>query len=328
MNTKDPRSTSATGLWLVDKRKYAILPVPLQFEGKKSEILLKMLASGVSRGTERLVFNTQVPLQEYDRMRAPRQYGDFPYPVLYGYCAVAEIIEGPADLIGKKAFCLNPHQDYFSAPLEALTLLPDTMPSERAILAANMETALNGVWDSGATAGDKITIIGGGVVGLLVCALTNSLPGTQVTLIDRQDRSTMADLLGCRFEQVPNQGLDADIVFHCSASESGLQTALECAANEASVIEMSWYGTSPVSLSLGGVFHSKRLRLIGSQVGQIPATHKARWSYQRRMQCALTLLDDPRLDHLLTHKIPFTEAPQALPPLLDDPSALAITLTY
>ena len=328
MNKQDPHSVSATGLWLVDKRKYAILPVPLQIQDKKSEILLKMLASGVSRGTERLVFNALVPPEEFSRMRAPRQIGDFPFPVLYGYCASALILDGPSDLIGRKVFCLNPHQDYFSAPLDALTLFPETLPHERAVLAANMETALNAIWDSGVSAGDKITIIGAGVVGLLVASLASRIPATTVTLIDRQDRSELAKLFGCRFENTPNQGLEADLVFHCSASEKGLQTAITCAAQEASIIEMSWYGSNPVSLSLGGAFHSKRLRLIGSQVGQIPADHKARWTYQRRMQCALSLLDDARLDRLLTHRIPFIEAPQSLPPLLDDPSALAITLTY
>ena len=328
MNQKTNRGHSATGLWLVDKRKYEILPVPLPDWDKKSQILLKMMVSGVSRGTERLVFNAQVPHSEYHRMRAPRQQGNFPWPVLYGYCAVAEIMDGPPELIGRKAFCLHPHQDYFTAPQDSLTFLPETLPSRRAVLLANMETALNGIWDSGASAGDHITIIGAGVVGLLIGFLASQIPATTVTLIDTQDRSELAKIFGCHFETNPQKGLNADVVFHCSASESGLQTALACSTMESAIVEMSWYGTKNLSLNLGADFHSKRLRLIGSQVGQIPATHKARWTYQRRMDRALALLDDPRLDELLTHDLPFKDAPQALPPLLDNPAALAISLTY
>lgn len=328
MNEQANSSLSAHGLWLVDKRKYQILPVPLPNGTNKSDIVLKMRVSGVSRGTERLVFNAQVPETEYERMRAPRQTGHFPYPVLYGYCAVADIIDGPAALIGRSAFCLNPHQDYFTAPLEALTFLPETLPARRAVLLANMETALNGIWDSGISAGDKVTVIGAGVIGLLIGFLASRIPATTITVIDTQDRSKLAGLFGCQFETTPQQGLEADVVFHCSASDSGLQTAFACAGMDSAIVEMSWYGNKSLTLNLGGAFHSKRLRLIGSQVGQIPATHKARWTYQRRMDRALALLDDPRLDELLTHAIAFTDAPQALPSLLDDPAALAISLTY
>ena len=328
MNDQAPRTTSANGLWLVDKSKYAILPVHLPDWDKKTEVLLKMTASGISRGTERLVFNAGVPESEYQRMRAPHQRGDFPYPVQYGYCASAQIIEGPADLIGQSVFCLHPHQDYFVTSLQSLNFLPPNVTPNRAVLAANMETALNGVWDSAVTAGDHVTIVGGGVLGLLLTFLISQMPATRVTLIDPQDRAVLATAFGAHFENHPKLGLEADVVFHTSASEAGLKTALDCAGTESRVVEMSWYGTRNISVSLGGAFHSKRLHIISSQVGQIPSRQKARWNYARRMQTALTMLADPRLDRLLTHQIPFTDAPQRLPPLLDDPQALAISLTY
>jgi threonine dehydrogenase-like Zn-dependent dehydrogenase len=328
MNNQAKRTHSANGLWLVDKSKYAILPENLPDLDKKTEILLKMTASGVSRGTERLVFNARVPMSEYQRMLAPHQRGDFPYPVQYGYCATAEILDGPPELIGKFVFSLHPHQDYFITDSKNIALIPAHIPPQRAVLAANMETALNGLWDSGVSAGDHVTIVGGGVLGLLLAFLIAQIPATDVTLIDTQDRSRLAESFGVRFEQEPQKGLEADLVFHTSASESGLQTAISCAGSASRIIEMSWYGDRETSLSLGGAFHSKRLQLISSQVGKIPNHQKERWTYARRMQKALELLDDARLDQLLTHQIPFLEAASRLPPLLDDPKALAITLLY
>ncbi len=328
MNDKATRTHSAKGLWLVDKSKYAILPENLPDLDKKTEILLKMTASGVSRGTERLVFNARVPMSEYQRMRAPHQRGDFPYPVQYGYCACATILDGPAELIGKSVFSLHPHQDYFITDIKNITLIPPHIPPQRAILAANMETALNGLWDSGVSAGDHVTIVGGGILGLLLAFLIAQIPATSVTLIDTQDRSRLAESFSVKFEQQPHEGLEADLVFHTSASEAGLQTAIACAGAESRIMEMSWYGDRETTLSLGGAFHSKRLQLISSQVGKIPHHQKERWTYSRRMQKALELLDDARLDQLLTHQIPFMEAPSRLPPLLDDPQALAITLLY
>lgn len=328
MNDKATRTHSANGLWLVDKSKYAILPENLPDLDKKTEILLKTIASGVSRGTERLVFNGRVPITEYQRMRAPHQRGNFPFPVHYGYCAAAEILDGPPDLIGKPVFCLHPHQDFFITDIKNVTLVPSQIPPQRAVLAANMETALNGLWDSGVSAGDRVTIVGGGVLGLLLAFLIAQIPATDVTLIDPMDRFHVAQSFGAKFENEPQQGLEADLVFHTSASAAGLQTAIACAGSGSRIIEMSWYGDRDISLCLGGAFHSKRLQLISSQVGKVPNHQKERWTYARRMQKALELLDDSRLDQLLTHQIPFLETPSRLPPLLDDPQALAITLIY
>ncbi len=322
------RPSSANGLWLVDKSKYAILPVPFPIPDKKTEVLLKMEVSGISRGTERLVFHNQVPESLYDRMQAPFQKGSFPFPVQYGYCAVARVIDGPATLLDRLAFCLYPHQDYFTASADHLTLIPDKIPADRAILAANMETALNAVWDSGVTAGDHVSIIGGGVIGFLIGSLVRSIPAVKVTMVDVMDRSELAHQFSLHFETEPEKALNADVVFHCSAQEAGLQTALKCAGEEARVIEMSWYGTKPVNIPLGEAFHAKRLQLISSQVGGLPASHHKRWSFRRRMQTVMTLLDNPLLDHLLTHTISFDQAPTRLPPLFDAPDVLAISLHY
>ena len=183
---------------------------------------VRTLFSGISRGTERLVLAGLVPTSEWQRMRAPLQAGEFPFPVKYGYCAVGVVEAGPDTLLGRSVFCLHPHQDRFIAPVGMLTPVPEDVPARRATLAANMETALNALWDAGAGPADRIVVIGGGVVGLLVGFLAARLPGAQVVLSDVDpSRASLAAELGIAFAQPGALPADADIVFHTSASEHG-----------------------------------------------------------------------------------------------------------
>ena len=295
--------------------------------------LVRMLHSGISRGTERLVLEGRVPPGEFETMRCPHQQGDFPFPVKYGYCAVGMVEDGPAQWVGRRVFVLHPHQDHFVVPLAALNPLPETLPARRAILAANMETALNAVWDSGAGPGDRIAIVGAGVLGLLVAFICAGMPGADVTLADLDaSRAGIAKTLGANFVRAGQPGdelRDSDIVFHTSASTAGLNIAIASAGNEGRIIEMSWFGAGLFHASLGGAFHSRRLQYIASQVGQIAATRRPRWDFARRLAKALALLDDARLDALITHEIDLADAPRALPPLLATGApGLAICLNY
>jgi threonine dehydrogenase-like Zn-dependent dehydrogenase len=292
------------------------------FTVSPGDAVVRTIASGISRGTERLVFEGRVPDSEHERMRGPGMGGAFPFPVKYGYCAVGEVIAGPADLIGRRVFALNPHQCHFALPPERLTVLPDALPSRRAILAANMETALNAVWDAGAGPGDRIAVVGAGVVGLLIASLAARLPGADVTLVDVDHRrAPLAAALGCRFSTdgagVDGAGgNDCDIVFHTSATAAGLNLAIGLAGFEARIVEVSWHGAGETPVALGGAFHSRRLRLVSSQVGHVSDSRRARWSYARRMAKALDLLAaDARLDALITDDIPFADAPIRLPAL-------------
>jgi catechol 2,3-dioxygenase-like lactoylglutathione lyase family enzyme/NADPH:quinone reductase-like Zn-dependent oxidoreductase len=277
---------------------------------------MRMLWSGISRGTERLVFQGRVPESERERMRCPGQEGDFPFPVKYGYCAVAVVEDGPADLIGQTVFTLHPHQDVFDASVAMLTLVPPHVPARRATLAANMETALNAHWDAGSGPGDRIVVVGGGVLGLLVAFLSARLPGADVTVVDTDpSRAEIARSFGCGFAIPAEAPDDADLVFHASASAGGLATAVAAAGFEARIVEMSWYGEGTVAAPLGGAFHSRRLQLISSQVGQVSASRRARWDYGRRLRTALALLADNRLDALITEEIAFEDASTLLPDL-------------
>jgi threonine dehydrogenase-like Zn-dependent dehydrogenase len=282
------------------------------------ECVVRTLWSGVSRGTERLVFEGRVPQSERERMRAPFQDGDFPFPVKYGYCAVGTVEAGPADMVARNVFCLHPHQDVFVAARDRLTLVPDTVPARRAVLAANMETALNAHWDAGSGPADRIVVVGGGVLGLLVAWIAARLPGAEVTLVDVDpSRAALASHLGVGFALPPDAPADADLVFHASASASGLATAIGSAGFEARIVELSWYGEGAVAAPLGGAFHAKRLQLISSQVGQIASSRRPRWDYARRVQAALALLAlDDGLDGLITQEIAFQETATALPKVL------------
>lgn len=323
----DPPHT-ARAIWYtapgtVEIRSCVLPPV------EAGQALVRTAFSGISRGTERLVISGAVGQQEWERMRAPLQEGAFPFPVKYGYCATGIVEEGPDALKGRPVFCLHPHQDGFVAPVEMLAPVPENVPLRRATLAANMETALNAVWDSGASAGDRIVVAGAGIVGLLVAYLAARLPGADVTVVDVADRAGIVSSLGARFAPPANGPRNADVVFHTSASAAGLATAISCAGLEATVVELSWYGDKDIAAPLGGAFHSQRLRLQSSQVGQVSASRRPRWSYRRRMEKALELLVDPTLDVLVTDEIAFDDAPVALPRILaPGASGLAPVIRY
>lgn len=313
---------TASALWCIAPDQTEIRPGAIG-EG----VLVDALFSGISRGTERLVAAGRVPASEYARMRGPGMEGDFPFPVKYGYCSVGRVAEGA--LQGRAVFALFPHQSRYRLPESALTPLPDALPPERAVLAANMETALTILWDSGAGAGDRIAVIGAGVVGALVATLAARLPGADVTLVDiNPDRADLADALGIDFALPDAAPIDCDVVIHTSASEAGLALALSLAGQEATVVEASWHGDSAVSVPLGGPFHSRRLRLVSSQVGNIPTARLPRWTYRRRLFKALDLLCDPRLDVLISGETDFADLPAAYPGILAAPGTLCHRIRY
>jgi NADPH:quinone reductase-like Zn-dependent oxidoreductase len=294
------------------------------------EVLVRTLVSAISRGTESLIFRGEVPQSEWRRMRCPQQEGEFPAPVKYGYSTVGTVEAGPAEFLGRRVFCLHPHQDQFIVSTDAVIDVPENIPDRRAALAANMETAVNGLWDAAPGPGDRIAVIGAGVVGCLVAALATHLPGAEVELVDiDQTRKTVAAALGCRFATPQKASAEADLVVHASGTPEGLAAAMETAGDEATVLEMSWYGTRIVPLTLGGPFHSRRLTLRSSQVGALPAHRRQRWSHRRRLALALSLLQDPVFDALLSGESEFGLLPELMPRLAASPAGvLCHTLRY
>jgi 2-desacetyl-2-hydroxyethyl bacteriochlorophyllide A dehydrogenase len=284
------------------------------------EVVVRALYSGISRGTEALVFQGRVPASERERMAAPFQAGAFPAPVKYGYASVGTIEDGPRDLAGRTAFTLFPHQTRYVVPADAVHVLPEGVPAARAVLAANLETAINGVWDARVQVGDAVTVIGAGTVGSLVAWLAAGIRGCDVELVDiNPARARIARALGVGFAAPAEARRGADLVVHASGSPSGLQLALDIAGFESTIVEMSWYGDQAVALPLGESFHARRLTLRSSQVGAVASSQRARWTTRRRMQLALAMLVDPTLDLLITGESAFDELPAVMARLAASP---------
>lgn len=306
----------ARALWISKARQAEIRAEALP-ELESDQLSIRTLYSALSRGTESLVFHGAVPASEHQRMRAPFQAGDFPWPVKYGYCNVGRVEQGPASWLGQNVFCLYPHQDHYVVPVTAVTRIPAEVPAERAVLAANLETAINALWDSEASIGDRISVVGAGVLGCLVAWLAAGIRGCDVELIDiNPSRQAIAKRLGAGFALPENAQGDRDRVIHASASEQGLQTSLRLAGREATVVELSWYGDRGVNVPLGEAFHSQRLQIRSSQVGRIPSHQQARWDFGRRMQLAISLLQRAEPDVLISGESDFRDLPDTLPTLL------------
>lgn len=302
----------ARAFWITDRERGEILSEPLREPGQ-GEVLVQALFSGVSRGTELLVYRGEVPESEWERMRAPHQAGQFPFPVKYGYASVGRVVRGSPTLEGTLVFCLFPHQTAYVVDEGSVMPLPDSVPARRAVLAANCETALNAIWDADIAAGDRVTVVGAGTVGALVAYLAARHPGARVELVDVDPRkSRVAHALGTAFATPDTARPGADVVVHASGTAAGLEVSVSLAAFEATIVELSWYGRRPVELPLGGAFHSQRLTLRSSQVGVVSPRRRARFTRRDRLALALSLLSDERLDVLLEAESAFDDLPDLM----------------
>ncbi|MGW3355019.1 zinc-dependent alcohol dehydrogenase [Streptomyces bungoensis] len=306
---------SARAFWVRSPGYGELRDVTLTAPGE-GEVLVRTLYSGVSRGTETLVFRGGVPASQHGVMRAPFQEGDFPGPVKYGYLNVGVVEEGPGELVGRTVFCLYPHQSRYVVPVSAVTVVPERVPAGRAVLAGTVETAVNALWDARPLIGDRIAVVGGGMVGCSVTALLARFPGVRLQLVDADPaRAKTAEALGVDFAAPADALGECDLVVHASATEAGLARSLELLAPEGTVVELSWYGDRRVSLPLGEAFHSRRLTVRSSQVGTVSPAARSGRGYAERMALALDLLADPALDALVTGESAFDELPELLPRL-------------
>jgi threonine dehydrogenase-like Zn-dependent dehydrogenase len=285
------------------------------------EVLVRTLRTGVSRGTETSVFRGLVPLSEHERMRAPFQEGDFPWPVKYGYLNVGTVEQGPSALLGRTVFTLFPHQSAFIVPADAVVPVPDGVPARRAVLAGAVETAVNVLWDAAPLVGDRLTVVGAGMIGCCIARLAHGITGVDVTLVDIDpSRRAIADSLGVTFAEANAAPRDRDVVINASGSDAGLQLALETVVTDGEVIEASWYADRPVTLKLGADFHSRRLTIRSSQVGVVAARRRASRTTRDRLALALDLLRDPVFDALLTVESSWRDLPEVMAKLADGTS--------
>jgi NADPH:quinone reductase-like Zn-dependent oxidoreductase len=326
MSSEDPQMSrmSSRALWITGEHTCEIKSAPLN-ACVDNPVLIRTLWTGISRGTERLVHEGKVPPSEGERMRAPFQEGDFSFPLKYGYSLVGEVERGPLGLLGRNVFALHPHQDRVVLSTNDVIPLPPDVPPRRAVLAPSMETALNAVWDAGTLVGQSVAVVGAGIIGVLIAHLVRSIAGCEVTLID-------VDVLKCPIAQamgltlltpetlLQQHTLAYDTVFHTSGTSEGLNLALNIAGFESTVVEVSWYGDNAVQVNLGGAFHSQRLTLISSQVGHVSPSMRPRWNHRKRLEKALRLLCDERLDSLVATSVSFEDMPEKMREILTSPS--------
>jgi threonine dehydrogenase-like Zn-dependent dehydrogenase len=319
----------AHAFWLCEPGVAEIRPVSLPSPGPE-DVVVRTVRSGISRGTETLVFRGGVPASQYAVMRAPFQEGDFPGPVKYGYLSVGVVEYGPPKLVGRIVFCLHPHQTAYVVPARSVVVVPEAVPVDRAVLAGTVETAVNALWDAAPLVGDRVTVVGAGMVGCCVARLLARIPGARVTLVDVDDgRANVAAALGVDFALPADAADGRDLVVHTSATSAGLQQSLDLLAPEGTVIDLSWYGDADVTLSLGGAFHSRRLGIRASQVGVVAAARRETRTTTDRLTLALDLLADPAFDALLTGVSRFEELPEVMPRLASgDLTALCQVITY
>ena len=319
----------ARAFWLRAPGRGEIRTVQVPDPGP-GEVLVRALASGVSRGTESLVFRGAVPADQREAMRAPFQEGDFPGPVKYGYLSVGVVEEGPRELWGRTVFCLHPHQTSYVVPAAAVSVVPGDVPVRRAVLAGTVETAVNALWDAAPLVGDRVAVVGAGMVGCSVARLLARMPGVQVTLVDTDpERAKVAGELEAGFAAPADAPRDLDLVLHASGTAKGLQLCLDLLGAEGIVTDLSWYGDARVTLALGGSFHSGRLSIRASQVGRVAAARRDRRTPADRIELALRLLADPAFDALLTGDSPFEDLPQVMPALAwGSLPALCHTVSY
>jgi 2-desacetyl-2-hydroxyethyl bacteriochlorophyllide A dehydrogenase len=305
-------AANAHAFWVRAPGEGEIRPVDLADPGP-TDVVVRTVHSGISRGTEALVFRGGVPAAQRDTMRAPFQEGDFPGPVKYGYLNVGVVESGPTDLLGRTVFCLYPHQTRYVVRASAVTVVPDGVPARRAVLAGTVETAVNALWDGAPLIGDRVAVVGAGMVGACVARLLARFPGVSVTLVDTNDRrAALAAQLGAAYARPEDAPRDLDRVFHASASAAGLQLALDLLATEGTVVDLSWYGDTSVALSLGGVFHDRRLTIRASQVGLVAPVRRGSRTTRDRLILALDLLQDNAFDALLTGSSPFADLPETM----------------
>lgn len=310
-------TAQAFAFWVEAPGQGRVRPVPLPVPGP-DEVLVRSVASGISRGTETLVFAGGVPAGQRVSMRAPHQEGDFPGPVKYGYLNVGVVEQGPPQLRGRTVFCLYPHQTAYVVPAAAVHVVPDGVPARRAVLAGTVETAINALWDAAPRLGDRVAVVGAGMVGCCVARLLAPVPGTQVTLVDvDSSRAAVAAALGVGFASPAQAPGQCDLVVHTSATSAGLQLSLELLAPESGVVDLSWYGDTEVRLCLGGAFHSGRLGVRASQVGTVSPARARTRTAAMRLAIALDLLHDPAFDALLTGTCRLHELPEVMPRLAD-----------
>ena len=293
------KKINTQSFWIKKKNNSYIKDHSINQAGK-NELLIQTKYSGISYGTERVVYTGSVPDSQRELMRCPYQEGNFGSDVKYGYMNIGKVIDGPPGFKGKYVYTLFPHQTYYILDKTEVTLIPESIPLKRCLLTANMETAINGMWDTLPSCGDKILVIGSGVVGFLMAYILKSIPGSEILLVDSDSKKNKySKLFNINFKNK----YKANIIYECSGNAKILDGLSKHVKDEAIICILSWYGDNISKVKFGEEFLSKRIKIIFSQVSKVSHNRSQYWDNVKRRELAIKMLNDDRLDNLIEKKI-------------------------
>ena len=333
-------------LWFEAPGRVGVRRSPLPEPGP-GEARVRASVSAISTGTERAAFRGRLdPGWARDETLGALREGGFRYPFQYGYASVGVVDRvGPPPAAGsppgarlragERVFGFVPHQSVFCAPAPELLRVPRGLPDERAALFPYLETAVNLLLDGAPRVGDRVAVVGQGVLGLSLTALLARFPlGGLVTVEPRGERRELSRAFGAP-ASVPPEGAEeavrselgggAERVFEVSGHRAGLDLAIRLAAREGRVVAGSWLAGGTTELDLGGWFHRGRVGIVSSQVSRLPPLGPS-WTVGRRRELAWSLLAGIPLESLVTDRFPLAEAERAYA-RLDGGEALAVLLT-
>ena len=314
-------------LWLIKKNKPKILSKDIYYKKNNKTVLVKTLYSGISKGTENLVARGKIHKSQFKIMRCPFQDGNFSFPIKYGYINIGEIIDGPISLTGKKIFTLFPHQTVFEISTKNINLIKNKN-AKKYLLTANMETAVNIFWDSQAKKNDRILIVGLGSVGLLT-AYFFKLKGYKNLYVSdvNLSKKSIAKKLNLNFIHY-NKINNLDCIINTTSNYDVLNNSFTKLNLDGKIIEASWYGEKVGKLNLGNEFHSKRLRIISSQVSNIPLHMQKKHNYRSRLKIAINALNDDKLLLLINSVSKFENLEKNYISILKDKNIIIHAIKY
>ncbi len=327
MSSTSVQERPAVSIWFTSTRTVELRASSAPAPGR-GEVRIEALFSGISHGSEMMVYRGEVPAGLAADSTLPTLQGSFSFPVKYGYASVGRVVDaggGVNELAeGDLVFAFNPHETCYTVPATVVIRLPQELDPRIGVFAANVETAVNSLLDAAPRLGERVVVIGQGVVGLLITQLARRAGASLVITSDLYEkrrqlsRSAGADLVVdpaaeslAEHVSALTGGVGADVVIEASGQPSALDDAVAAAAHEGRVVVVSWYGTKRVELALGSGFHRKRLTLKSSQVSNLDPSLTPRWNVLRRRELAVRYLGELCLDDLISHVLPFDRAAEA-----------------
>ena len=315
-------------LWLENKNKPKIKKKLLRPSNKPNTLIIKTLYSGISKGTEKLVSSGFVGKDQYKIMKSPFQEGTFSFPIKYGYINVGKVINGPKKLLHKNTFALYPHQDLFEINSKEVQILNESNNPKKYLLTANMETAINIFWDTQASNKDKIVIVGMGSVGILTAYYFKLQNYKNVFICDSNlKKKKFATLLGLNFKDFKSIK-DIDVVINTTSNYQIINKSFNKLNLEGKIVEASWYGNKKGIINLGGNFHSKRLKLISTQVSNIPKYLSNKHNYKSRLKLAIKALSSNKLLKLVNTESHFNNLEEDYVSIINNPDSIMHAIKY